>query len=45
MADDTIDVSKKAQIVIVLRYAMNEEVIGRFGGFFTPENQTTQGIS
>ena len=45
MADDTTDVSEHTQMVIVLRYILNEEVFERFGGFFIPENQTAAGIS
>ncbi|XP_076049468.1 zinc finger MYM-type protein 1-like [Oratosquilla oratoria] len=45
MADDTIDVSEYTQMVIVLRYLLGEEVVERFWGFFTPENQTADGLS
>ena len=45
MADDTTDVSEFTQMVIVLRYVLNGEILERFGGFFTPENQTADGLS
>ncbi|XP_076046726.1 zinc finger MYM-type protein 1-like [Oratosquilla oratoria] len=45
MADDTTDVSEHAQMVIVVRYVLNGEIIEHFFGFFTPENQTADGIS
>lgn len=45
MADDTTDVSEHTQMVIVLRYLLGEEVVERFWGFFTPENQTADGLS
>ncbi|XP_042206323.1 zinc finger MYM-type protein 1-like [Homarus americanus] len=45
MADDTTDVSEHTQMVIVLRYVLNEEIFERFWGFFIPENQTADGIS
>ncbi|XP_076038775.1 uncharacterized protein LOC143023976 [Oratosquilla oratoria] len=45
MADDTTDVSEHTQMVIVLRYLLREEVVERFCGFFTPENQTADGLS
>lgn len=44
MADDTTDVSEHTQMVIVLRYMLNEEIVERFWGFFTPENQTADGL-
>ncbi|XP_064111309.1 uncharacterized protein LOC135218790 [Macrobrachium nipponense] len=45
MADDTTDVSEHTQMVIVLRYLVGEEVVERFWEFFTPENQTADGLS
>lgn len=45
MADDTTDVSEHTQMVIVLRYMVSEEIVERFWVFFTPENQTADGLS
>ncbi|CAL7937392.1 unnamed protein product [Xylocopa violacea] len=45
MVDDTTDVSEHTQMVLVLRYVLNEEIFERFWGFFIPENQTADGIS
>ncbi|XP_068201170.1 zinc finger MYM-type protein 1 isoform X1 [Palaemon carinicauda] len=45
MVDDTTDVSEQTQMVIVLRYVLEGEIFERFWGFFTPEDQTTDGIS
>lgn len=45
MADDTTDISEHTQMVIVLRYVLNEEIFERFWGFFTPDDQTANGIS
>ncbi|XP_033611596.1 zinc finger MYM-type protein 1-like [Cryptotermes secundus] len=45
MADDTTDVSEHTQMVLVLRYVLNGEIIEHFWGSFIPENQTADGIS
>src|SRR5215469_14427780 len=45
MADDTTDASEHTQMVIVLRYMVSENIVERFWGFFTPENQTADGLS
>lgn len=45
MAEDTTDVSEHTQMVLVLRYVLKEEIVERFWGFLSPENQTADGIS
>lgn len=45
MADDTTDVSEHIQMIIVLRYVLDEKILERFWGFFIPENETVDGIS
>lgn len=45
MADDTTDVSEDTQMIVVLRYIVNEEIVERLWGVFTSENHTADGLS